>query len=94
MTAPPWGHKPPPVDDSEQYWNSPPPEPSARCHYWLRRHRERTWTPNRHIRREGYHAAAEQLGIWIWEYLNLIRPLFDEESNMPNQQHHLPIHQR
>lgn len=91
MSAPPWGHKPPPVDNPELHWGDPPAEPSARCQYWLRRHREGTWTPNRFIRREGYHSAAEHLGIWIWEYLHLIRPLFDEECDMPNQQPLLPI---
>jgi hypothetical protein len=79
MTAPPWGHKPPPVDDPTAYWNDPPPTPSARCTYWLQRHADGNWRPNRRLRIEGYHTAAEQLGVWIWEYLHTIRPLFDEE---------------
>ncbi|MEU1434043.1 hypothetical protein ABZ438_08080 [Streptomyces sp. NPDC005786] len=85
MTAPPWGHKPPAVTDPEQHWNTPPPAPSARCQYWIRRHRDGTWHPNRLIRREGYHSAAEHLGIWIWEYLNLIRPLFDEDDPLTRE---------
>ncbi|WP_157865021.1 hypothetical protein [Streptomyces prasinopilosus] len=80
MSAPPWGHKPPPVDDATAYWTQSPPAPSPRCTYWLRRHTEGTWRPNRRLRIEGYHTAAEHLGIWIWEYLHLIRPLFDEEE--------------
>ncbi|MEU8740566.1 hypothetical protein [Streptomyces halstedii] len=79
MSTPPWGHKPQPVNDPQAHWTSPPIEPSARCQYWLRRYSEGTWHPNRFIRRAGYHAAAERLGVWIWEYFNLIRPLFDED---------------
>lgn len=43
-------------------------------------HRNGNWRANRWIRREGYHAAAERLGVRIWEYLRVIRPLFDEEE--------------
>lgn len=81
MSEPPWGHKPPPVDDVTAYWIEAPPGMSPRCDYWLRRHHAGNWRPNRWIRREGYHAAAEQLGVWIWEYLHIIQPLFDEERN-------------
>ena len=85
MTATPWGHKPPPVDDVTTYWTLAPPAPSPRCAYWLRRHRDGNWQPNRRLRTEGYHAAAEQLGVWIWEYLHLIRPLYDQdESRQPS----------
>ena len=78
MSAPPWGHKPPPVDDATTYWNQAPPAMSPRCGYWLTRHSAGTWHPNRRIRTEGYHAAAEHLGVWIWEYLHVIQPLFDD----------------
>ena len=81
MSAPPWGHKPPAVLDVAAFWNEQPPYVSPRCAYWLRRHDNGTWRPNRWIRREGYHTAAEHLGIWIWEYLHLIRPLFDEDDS-------------
>ena len=80
MSAPPWGHKPPAVDDATRYWTQPPAAPSPRCLYWLHRHDTGTWQPNRRLRTEDYHTAAEHLGIWIWEYLHLIRPLFDEEA--------------
>lgn len=80
MTEPPWGHKPPPVSDVTQYWNDPPPHVSQRCTYWLTRFHDGNWRPNRWLVREGYHAAAERLGIWIWEYRHLIRPLFDEDE--------------
>lgn len=75
MTTPPWGHKPPPVDDPERYWGHPPPEPSERCIYWVRRYREGSWIPNKHQRRRGYYGAAERLGIYLWEYWNVISPL-------------------
>lgn len=80
MTAPPWGHKPPPVFDVTTYWNEAPPAMSPRCRYWLQRYDAGTWRPNQRLRTEGYHAAAEQLGLWIWEYLNVIRPLFGEDD--------------
>lgn len=82
MSAPPWGHKPPRVDDAMTYWNQAPPAISPRCGYWLTRHATGTWHPNRRLRTEGYHAAAEQLGIWIWEYLHMIRPLFDDNDSV------------
>jgi len=78
VSAPPWGHKPPPVDDVTTHWNEAPSVMSPRCGYWLQRYDSGTWRPNRRLRTEGYHAAAEHLGIWIWEYLNVVRPLFDD----------------
>ncbi|WP_394436265.1 hypothetical protein [Streptomyces sp. SGAir0957] len=80
MTAPPWGHKPPPVDDVTTYWTDMPPAMSPRCDYWIKRHHRGTWRSNRWLRRSGYHEAAERLGVWIWEYLHMIRPLIDEEE--------------
>jgi len=79
MTAPPWGHKPPPVDDATAYWVTVPPVISPRCNYWISRHHAGTWRSNRWVRRQNYHGAAEWLGVWIWEYLNMIRPLIEEE---------------
>ena len=81
MSAPPWGHKPPAVLDITTFWTEQPPYISPRCAYWLRRHDNGTWRPNRRLRTEGYHAAAEHLGIWIWEYLHLIRPLLNEDDS-------------
>lgn len=65
--------KPPAVDDRYRYWGSPPPERSPRCRYWLRQI-ERGWRPNRFVRRRGYDEAAEWYGVYLWEYLNSIRP--------------------
>jgi hypothetical protein len=65
--------KPPAVDDCCRYWGDPPPELSERCRYWLRQI-ERGWRPNRFIRLHCYDCAAEWYGVWIWEYINVIRP--------------------
>ncbi|MFL6096040.1 MAG: hypothetical protein ACJ71Y_11380 [Blastococcus sp.] len=69
------------LDDATAYWNDAPPAMSPRCGYWLTRHNDGSWQPNRWIRREGYHAAAERLGVWIWEYLHVIRPLIEERGD-------------
>lgn len=78
MTTPPWGHKPPPVDDIEAYWNNPPPALSERCEYWLRRYREGSWKPNKHLARECYDCRAGKLGVYIWESVNVFAPLIDD----------------
>lgn len=85
MTTPPWGHKPPAVDDETRYSHEPPPELSARCRYWLRRYRAGHWRPNRRVRRQGYHNLAAVLGIYIWEGLHVMRPLMwaDEALHKP-----------
>lgn len=75
MTTPPWGHKPLPVDAPERYWGYPPPVPSERCEYWLRRYEEGSWAPNKHLRRHTYYGATTWLGIYIWEYWHVFRPL-------------------
>lgn len=80
MSAPLWGQKPPAVPDVTAHWNDPPPEASERCTYWVRRYQQGSWTPNRWIRRCGYHSAAEHLGIWIWEYWNVMEPIISETT--------------
>lgn len=79
MTTPPWGHKPPPVADVERYWNEQPPEPSERCEYWLRRSREGTWKPNKHLAVQGYYGRATWLGVYIWEAIHVFHPLIQEQ---------------
>lgn len=74
MTAPPWGHKPPAVDDHYAYWVNPPPALSPRVEYWLRRLADGTWVPNRRFRVEGYDARTAWLGVYMWEYFNIIGP--------------------
>jgi hypothetical protein len=75
MSAPPWGHKPPAVDDEECFWIEPPPVLSPRVEYWLKRLAEGTWKPNRHFRGECYHCRTVWLGVYIWEYQNIIAPV-------------------
>lgn len=79
MTAPPWGHKPPAVD-RYAYWRDPPPEPSPRLTYWMRRLTEGSWHPNKYLRREGYDTAAEITGVYIWEWWNVLGPACDADA--------------
>lgn len=65
--------KPPKVADRYLYWSDAPPEPSPRCLYWLRQI-DLGWRPNRHIQNCCYDCSAEWYGVYIWEYLNRIRP--------------------
>ena len=74
MTAPPWGHKPPPVTDRYQYWTAPPPALSARVEYWLKRLADGTWKPNKRFNRECGDCRAGWLGIYLWEYQHIIEP--------------------
>ncbi|MGA5598444.1 hypothetical protein ACPCSE_29840 [Streptomyces cellulosae] len=78
MTTPPWGHKPPAVSDPARYQFQRPPHQSLRCQYWLSRLNAGTWRPNRYLLRECADCAARQLGVWIWEYTQLIKPRFAE----------------
>ncbi len=45
--------------------------------YWVRRLREGSWTPNRHLSNEGYYGRATKLGVWIWESNEVIYPIHD-----------------
>ena len=78
MTTPPWGHKPPAVDDRYRYWLESPSEPSARCMYWVRRLREGSWRPNKYLLRECYDCRASKLGVYIWEANHVLAPLFNQ----------------
>lgn len=69
---------PPRVRDRYAYWAERPPEPSARCLWWILRIVNEGWRPGRFWRREGYDTSAELYGVWMWEYLNVIAPLLDE----------------
>ena len=71
--------KPPRVDDIYRYWEEQPPEPSARCRYWLDQI-EAGWRPNRRWRQMGCYGAAEQFGVYIWEYNNVLWPAFTGET--------------
>ena len=64
---------PPRVTDVTACWTHRPSAPSPRLLYWLARI-DAGWRPNKRVRREGYHGAAERFGVYIWEYLNVIAP--------------------
>lgn len=78
--TPPWGHKPASVRNVFDFWGDSPPVMSPRCAYWIARHAAGTWKSNKYLRREDPGWAAEHLGVWLWEYLHVIRPLFEEEA--------------
>ena len=78
MTEPPWGHKPPPVDDQYTYWTEPPSQLSPRVEYWLRRLADGTWTPNKYFNRECNQCRASWLGVYVWEYDHIIGPALHE----------------
>jgi hypothetical protein len=59
--------------DVTLYWTQPPPVRSGRLRRWLDKF-SRGWRPNSRIRSMGYHEASEFYGVYIWEYLNVIRP--------------------
>jgi hypothetical protein len=62
---------PPRVDDVQRYWAKPPPALSPRCLHVVKRMRE-GWSPRLNF---GYHGNAEYLGIYIWEYLEIVANL-------------------
>lgn len=72
---------PPRVADRCLYWSEPPPAlsarcMSARCTFWLDRI-GRGWRANRRIRIMGYDEAAEHFGVYIWEWMHVLRPALD-----------------
>ena len=60
--------------DIQKYWADPPPEPSPNCVKWVAKI-QGGWSPNRRIRTLGYYSSAEWFGVYIWEYLNVLRPM-------------------
>lgn len=69
----------PPRVDPEAAWTNPPETPSPRVAHWLDRFAA-GWRPNRRIRQMGYYGAAEFFGVTIWEWRNVLWPLYREES--------------
>lgn len=76
MPEPP---KPPKVDDVYRFWTEGPPEPSARCLYWLDRI-GRGWVPNRRLSQMGYDSSALFFGVYVWEYVNVLSPAIHEQE--------------
>lgn len=67
------------VDDIERYWIEPPPELSERCQYWIQRFNN-GFNPNIRIREMSYYSAAIYYGVYIWEYIHIIYPLYPDMS--------------
>jgi len=63
------------VEDYTEYWNNPPPSLSPRCQHWVNRIRN-GWVPNRRVKQMGYDEASQFFGVYIWEYINILFPLF------------------
>jgi hypothetical protein len=68
------------MKDITVYWTSAPPEQSERCSHWVQRINE-GWRPNKRLRRMGYFEAAMFYRVYIWEYLNVLRPLLEEKES-------------
>lgn len=68
--------KPARVNHVEGCWRDRPGMLSQRCVYWVRQIL-RGWRPSRRISGEGYYAAAEWYGVWLWEYLHVLFPLLN-----------------
>lgn len=66
----------------EDYWDRPPPEPTAKCVAW-RKKIEDGWRPNRRISQMGYYEKAEFFGVYIWEYINVISPMLNGTFDLP-----------
>jgi len=75
VSTPRWGHKPRPVADKYAYWGAPPPAPSERAVYWVRRWREGSWKPNGRLLQECVDCRAGMLGIWLWEARFVLHPI-------------------
>ena len=56
------------------HFPEPPPNPSPRCVYWLRRIR-RGWVVPGHVRGDGYSMATKYFGVYVSEYLRKIAPM-------------------
>lgn len=63
--------------DVTLFWTEPPPEPSLRLQEWQARFAA-GWQPNGRIRTMGYHEASKFYGVYIWEYIKKIWPLYDD----------------
>lgn len=77
MTAPRHANRPSKVDDIQTYWNNPPLELSPRCKWWIEYIHKIRWSRNRRLATMGYYDASEWFGVYIWEYIHVLRELSD-----------------
>lgn len=75
-----FGTKPPAVADRYAHWTIPPAAPSPRLRYWVRAF-DAGWRPNRRIGGLGYDSTADELGVYIWEWLHVLYPLLNGEAD-------------
>lgn len=68
---------PPRVEDPYAYWTKEPPAASPRCAWWVERISE-GWRPNSRVEGMGYDDSSFYYGVYVWEYLHVLRPLIDE----------------
>ncbi len=61
------------VDDIERYWAKPPKVCSLRCWEWVERIKA-GFSPNSRISSMGYGEASAFYGVYIWEYIHILRP--------------------
>lgn len=62
--------------DEYRFWGNAPDVPSPRLCYWLDRIAD-GWTRNRRIASLGYAEASRFFGVYIWEWSNVLWPIFD-----------------
>ncbi len=67
------------VTDVFDFIDRQPPGRSARCEWWVQRI-SLGESPDWEIRTSWCAEAAERLGVWVWEYVNVIYPLIKEEQ--------------
>lgn len=58
--------------------SDPPLVLSDRCQWWQQRIRD-GWRPSRRIRAMGWSEAARYYGVYCWEYIYLLQPMFEGE---------------
>lgn len=66
--------------NTEEYWDRPPPEPSAGLLKWQAKVRA-GWKRNRRINQMGYSDSANFFQVYIWEYLNVLQPMLWAAEN-------------
>ncbi len=78
--VPPWDRvKMPPVPkdfDIYKYTNVPPPVNSPRLLPWIKRI-QMGWSFPKHVKYEGYSTKTQYFGVYVWEYQNVLSPMFD-----------------
>lgn len=73
--------KPPRVGDHYKFWSDAPPEISERAQWWLRQIK-RGWKPNRNTLNCCYDCNAEWLGVYIWEWTNVLYPALSARTHI------------